>query len=397
MSGSRLALSRPPPRLFHQSASECLPRQRSFFTSNPYLSRDDPSAEPASLAPPSSSPAKRKPARATTAAAAKTSLRRVALIAQHPEHNTTTTSGQQPPAAATDYSTVVSAVCLAEGFHMPTVLSILSSGFDMDPDGTGFDASEVVHARTGGGGDVFVFPSGTLVTWAVAPGPAADLAQQLLPAAEDVHPLVLREAEDLDFTRDAARATSVLRGDVIVLGSSSSSRLGTTLAQIAFSSGLARSTKLGVLETALASYFESTRAVPALLAAGGRRHVPLSRRFILRKTGELLALRARLNHYSELTDALPDLFWDSRSELGLDGYYEQVGRALDVGVRIRALNQKMDYAQEIATVLREMASERHGTRLEWIIIALIAVEVGFEMRHIVREWTHEHGSGGVTV
>jgi uncharacterized Rmd1/YagE family protein len=54
---------------------------------------------------------------------------------------------------------------------------------------------------------------------------------------------------------------------------------------------------------------------------------------MLQKTGELLALRAQLNHYSELTDSLPDLFWDSRHELGLEGYYDQVGKNLDVGVR----------------------------------------------------------------
>jgi len=35
----------------------------------------------------------------------------------------------------------------------------------------------------------------------------------------------------------------------------------------------------------------------------------------------------------------------------------------------------MDYAQEIASVLRQHLSEAHGIRLEWIIIALIAVEV----------------------
>jgi uncharacterized Rmd1/YagE family protein len=105
----------------------------------------------------------------------------------------------------------------------------------------------------------------------------------------------------------------------------------TTLAKIAFSSGLARSTKLAVLETLLGKYFESTRTIPTLLSKGER--LPFDRRFMLQKTGELLALRAQLNHYSELTDSLPDLFWDSRHDLGLEGYYDQVGKTLDVGVR----------------------------------------------------------------
>ena len=131
----------------------------------------------------------------------------------------------------------------------------------------------------------------------------------------------------------------------------------------------------------LLKYFESTRTIPTLLSRGSR--LPFNRRFILQKTGELLELRAQLNHYSELTDSLPDLFWDSRHELGLEGYFDQVGRALDVGVRIKTLNEKMDYAQEIASILRETMSQKHSIHLEWIIIILIAVEVVFELK---REW-----------
>jgi uncharacterized Rmd1/YagE family protein len=43
----------------------------------------------------------------------------------------------------------------------------------------------------------------------------------------------------------------------------------------------------------------------------------------------------------------------------------------------------MDYAHEIVSILRETLSQSHSTWLEWIIIVLIAVEVGFELR---REW-----------
>jgi uncharacterized Rmd1/YagE family protein len=93
-----------------------------------------------------------------------------------------------------------------------------------------------------------------------------------------------------------------------------------------------------------------------------------------------------LNLYSELTDSLPDLFWDSKHELGLEGYYDHVGKALDVGVRIKVLNDKLDYAQEIASVLRETLSERHNLRLEWGIILLIAIEVVFELLRVGREW-----------
>lgn len=98
--------------------------------------------------------------------------------------------------------------------------------------------------------------------------------------------------------------------------------------------------------------------------------------------------------YSELTDSLPDLFWDSRHELGLEGYYEAVGRALDVDVRIRQLNEKLDYASGIVEVLRERLSESHGLELEWIIIALIAVEVMFELMRMKKEAEREKSEEG---
>ena len=260
-------------------------------------------------------------------------------------------------------------------------------GFSLDPDGAGFEAHEVVHARGAGSGEIFVFPSGTVVTWGLPMDIGEDLAtKQLLPAAVDPH-VNRAEKEDLDFVRDPSKDTSSIKGDAVVLGTHRESeygeRLDTTFAQIAFSSGLARSTKLAVLESQLTDYIESTRWIPHMLSRSEK--VPVGRAFILQKTGELLSLRAQLNHYSELTDSLPDIFWDSRQELGLEGYYDEVGRALDVGIRIKTLNQKMDYAQEIASVLREMSSEKHNTRLEWIIIILIAVEVLFELRRVWNE------------
>ncbi|KAL2752126.1 hypothetical protein ACRALDRAFT_1066194 [Sodiomyces alcalophilus JCM 7366] len=393
-----------PRRSFHLTTATRLPRKRTFFTSNIYLSQNgEPPAEPttangkATQKPsPTPPPPKRRGNRAVSA---KNSLRRVAIIAQRPAQRSPDARAVIDTPADEDSSVhnMISAVCVSEAFDMATVLDILvAHGFDIDPDKTGFEASEVVHARGVNGGDIFVFPSGTIVTWSL---PLDVVTRQLLRAAEVPLAEPLREVEDLEYTADSNRDTSGMKGDIVVLGTKreerDGDRLDTTLAKIAFSSGLARSTKLAVLESALTAYFESTRNIPDLLSRGSG--VPMSRRFILQKTGELLSLRARLNHYSELTDSLPDIFWDSRSELGLEGYYDQVGRALDVNVRIRTLNQKMDYAQEIASVLREMSSEQHSTRLELIIIILIAVEVIFELRRIVLERMMEKEEAGKVV
>ncbi|KAF2851182.1 DUF155-domain-containing protein [Plenodomus tracheiphilus IPT5] len=325
----------------------------------------------------------------------------------------------------------VTAYCAAETYDIPTAARLVKAqGYDLDPYQTGL-YPQVIHVQTSEKpsevkdyqqGDIFIFPSGTVVTWNVREREALKLVNQILPSAAEGSHLDLLETEDLDYLEDPSKDTSQVVGDTIVLGtkaeppssspfpsldispdpSTSSSNstptppdqrheVDTILAKIAFSSGLARSTKLAVLESLLSNYQHSTRDIPTMLASPQhtttlpkRTKAPFTRSFILRKTGELLSIRAQLNLYSELTDSMPDIFWDSRHELGLGEYYDQVGRALDVGVRIKVLNDKIGFAQEIAAVLREQLSEKHGLRLEWAIIALIAVEVVLEFyRHWV--------------
>ncbi|KAI6245062.1 MIOREX complex component 10 [Erysiphe necator] len=320
--------------------------------------------------------------------ARKSSLRRVAVEAQRSREGTKLKS--KDAILESNENSRVIATSVADQFDMEAVVRILRShGFQIDPDATDFDTEQVVHTRGVNNGDIFVFPSGSLVAWSLPEDVVSDLATKtLLPATVNPH-MDQMEMEDLEYIEDPKRENSSIKADVITLGTKPTSysveiandRIDATLAKIAFSSGLARSTKLAVLETMLLKYFESTRIIPKLLSKNSR--LPFNRRFMLQKTGELLELRAQLNHYSELTDSLPDLFWDSRHELGLEGYYDQVGRSLDVGIRIKTLNEKMDYAQEIASIMRHTLSEKHSSHLEWIIIILITVEVGFELR---REW-----------
>lgn len=383
-------------RHFHKTASAEFPRRRTFFTSNAFLQQNGDRATRNGDDAISKAVSSNKPTTAATSHSKrklplKNSLHRVAIVAQKGVPATGAPTAADTPE---DGSSTISAVCAAESFDMDMVADILANhGFQLDPDGTGFETAEVVHARGLNQGDIFVFPSGTVVTWALPPDVVNTLAtKHLLRAAEG--PFVAdKETEDLDFVLDAEQDQSRVSGDVEVLGIrrevEAHDRLDTTLAKIAFSSGLARSTKLAVLESSLTRYLESTRHIPDQLSRGLQ--APLSRGWILQKTGELLNLRSQLNHYNDLTDALPDIFWDAGEER-LETYYAKIGKALDVGVRIKTLNDKMTYAQEVVSVAQEvldisekMSSEKHSTRLEWIIIILIAIEVAFGLRHLYME------------
>lgn len=405
----------PTPRLlqrsFHQTPSAFRPRQRTFFTSNTLLSKDgnddgpstnsilssSPSAaDQKSEQPPSKSNNRRKAAAAAKASViAKKSLsnplRRVVNIAQRPGRKPTNDpkdDGAEAEQAEDDGKTQVRAICVAESFDMEAVVKILTDHwYQLDPDGLGFDTVDVVHARgSGGEGDVFIFPSGTVVTWSLPAEVGIGMATGMLSKAALNANLESAEKESLEYETDGSMSTSTMRRDKVVLGTREPEDGDGTypaLAKIAFSSGLARSTKIAFLEALLSAYFKKTKDIPMQLEAG---RLAVTKKFILQRTGELLNLRSQLNLYSELTDSLPDMFWDQSSELRLENNYDQVGRALDVLDRIKLLNQRMDYAQEMATVMRGMSDSDHSAYLEKIIIWLILIEVMFEIRRIYTEY-----------
>ncbi|KAL7619511.1 hypothetical protein AAE478_010051 [Parahypoxylon ruwenzoriense] len=388
------------PRLqpcFSQTIFASLPRKRNFFTSSQLLSSGDrnnnnnndvptlAAPKPAAGQPETqqqnraSAASKRKPVRAS---AAKTL--RLGLTTKQPSRGASVKKDDNLP--ETDYRRTISSICVAQSFDMEAVQEILRlHAFELDPDGTEFDATGVVHARGINNGDIFVFPSGTVVAWSVPADALMTLAtKQLIRAAELPH-LNRLEMEELEFIVDETRETSYMKGEVVVLGTRAQERdhdrLDTTLAKIAFSSGLARSPKLAVLENQAIEYFEYSKNSLNFLE-GGLQH-KLKRSSVLKMTGQLLSLRSQLNHYSDITDQLPDMFWDSESHL--ENYYDQISTVLDIRQRIGILNKKIDYGYENVSVLREMVSEKYGHRLEWIIIFLIAIEVVFELRRVYHE------------
>lgn len=124
-------------------------------------------------------------------------------------------------------STRVTAITVADQFDMDEVIKLLRShGFSIDPDGTDFDSDQVIHTRGANNGDIFVFPSGTLVAWSLPEDVVFDLATKiLLPAAIEPHIQEI-EKEDLEYTEDSKKDSSNIKGDIIALGTKSGSHAG---------------------------------------------------------------------------------------------------------------------------------------------------------------------------
>ncbi|ANB14041.1 hypothetical protein AWJ20_4997 [Sugiyamaella lignohabitans] len=301
---------------------------------------------------------------------------------------------------------------------------------------------EMVHVKypfsTGKVADVLVLSNGTVVAWGMS---ESEVMDQLVPVLEkaEIRHYKVAETEDMDYVeevdrdseqrpatiatdegssetrnsdRDNVKAsaipnkgdnvpdptplnqfpnnstqhvshqnagqTSTMVGDVIYIrGETSMARL---LDKAAFSSGLARNTKLAALEISLDNYIKSIKELSDNLATG--RKIELRGSEVLQITGKLLQIRGHLNLYSELIET-PDLYW---SEPQLEQLYSLISRKLDVSPRIAILNKRLDYASELAGILKSHISEEQSTRLEWMIIILITVEVCFEIVHFCEKY-----------
>ena len=208
-----------PQRQLHASAAAQAPRKRTFFSSNAVLQQE---ANFGKDGPVDSLPTaqKRKPVRSP---AGKTSLRMVAVEAQR---SRSSTIRQRGAANSGEGNNRVTAISVADQFDMDAVIRILRShGFPIDPDGTGFESDQVIHTRGVNNGDIFVFPSGSLVAWSLPEDVASDLAMKtLLPAA--LNPQMDQvEVENLEYEEDPTRDHSSVKGDVILLGTKMNSKL----------------------------------------------------------------------------------------------------------------------------------------------------------------------------
>lgn len=245
-------------------------------------------------------------------------------------------------------------------------------------------ADEVLGWRVGGenGLDVMILANGTLVGWGMT---ETQMMKAYVPTVmgavcERYEP----ESEEMDFVNIDVGASediraSFMQGDVLVLQGKQrqEQRL---LEMAAFAIGLSRSTRLLILEESLEKHISLTRENSVALLKGLR--VETKEEDIVRLTGRLFLIRGKLNLYSELIET-PDLYW---SEPTLEKIYDSVSRQLDILLRISIMNRKLDYMTEEQRALLSVLNEKKSTRLEWIIIILIMVEVCFETFHFVEKW-----------
>ncbi|GJJ08174.1 hypothetical protein Clacol_002382 [Clathrus columnatus] len=238
-------------------------------------------------------------------------------------------------------------------------------------------------------GEIFIFSNGSFVCWGLGETEAERFKREVIRNTADLEivPLKEDEAEDLEYVTDPNEQTR-LQGDLIILGATAplsdtswldplimdiaepTLPLSSLPARYAFSQALARSTALSALETSLEEFLQSVSLLPHSLTKTGR--PSLGRQELIKKLGQLLRFRQHANLNRENFGDTPDFYW---TEPVLEEYFHIVSEALEIKARIASFNEKITYAAEVQSTLRELLVESSSHRMELIIIALIAVEV----------------------
>lgn len=238
---------------------------------------------------------------------------------------------------------------------------------------------EVINIEINKHTSLMILSNGTLIGWNLTeniimnnyfPIIKSSIQQVYQPESDEMYFVELDEE-----TTANNNGNSYLQGEIFIIQGNQSKKL---LDKAAFAIGLSRSTRLGILENSLESLLQSTKENSLWLSLG---QIKTNEQNLLKLTGRILLLRGKLNLHSELIE-IPDLYWEEPS---LEKIYYSISKVLDINSRISILNRKLDYAYDEQHAFLTVLNEKKSTRLEWIIIILIMVEVGFESYHFIEK------------
>ncbi len=206
--------------------------------------------------------------------------------------------------------------------------------------------------------EAFFFPYGAVVYWGFSQEEEAKDLKSLKEFEIEPSP----EVEFDEFTFSYGEAMLIDEDEILLQNKS-------PLTKLAVSHGLAQSVKLTTFEATVQKTIDETKALPVNLAKRGK--ILLSRKEISKKMGELYMERHFINLHADVLD-VPEFFWDHPD---LEPFYRRTAHYLDISKRVDQLNKRLNVIHDLFEILSTELNHQHSSRLEWIIIALILIEV----------------------
>ncbi len=187
------------------------------------------------------------------------------------------------------------------------------------------------------------------------------LIDQLLKFA--VNPLENYVEEDLAFQISESEGVRI-RNDLIDVDDL------TELTCLALSHALAQSTKLAFFEASIEDTIKKTKYIPETLAKKGT--IALSRKKLAQERGRVYLEKSHIILQYNLLDT-PEFIWEYPE---LEHYYLALSRYLEIAPRATVLKSRLEVIQELLEMMADEQKHSHSSMLEWIIIILIAIEIG---------------------
>ena len=222
--------------------------------------------------------------------------------------------------------------------------------------------------RAGERGLAVLFRFGAVCLVDVSPVEEAAFVNTLAPFV--VEPYDALEREDLEVAVDPDGQDRLDASGVLRLREASVPRWQ-VIAHV-----LAKSTALAHDEQQGGAFTERIEGLALELRRGA--HGPSSGRELLRQIGDMLLVQARTVGRVQVSDK-PEMTWDDAE---LDRLYEHLAADFELRERDRALTRKVELASDAVETYLELLQNRQSLRVEWAIVALIAVEIGLSLYEI---------------
>ena len=207
-------------------------------------------------------------------------------------------------------------------------------------------------------GDVFIFKYGAIVCWGLSETEEKKIINIL---ERNLTSRLGAEDDDL-YTYGYGDETKIEDDHIYLKDHDINNKL-------ACSYGLAQSVKLGGFEETIERIIQNTKELPEKLAKDGTIH--LSRKETRKLMGKIFIDRTSINLHLKLLD-VPNFFWDNTE---LEPLYEMITEYTTQQDRVEVLNKQLDVMHELLEMLDNELNNQHSSKLEWIIIILIFVEV----------------------
>jgi uncharacterized Rmd1/YagE family protein len=233
-------------------------------------------------------------------------------------------------------------------------------------DTAGLERSDVISTsplafRVGAAGFAVLFRYGVVVLVGLSPIEEDEVLRGIRPRASSPYAKIEDEAAAIEITPD--RDDQVVTGGPIAVKDLTPPRL------LVVADVLAKNVALVRDEREVNKVLELIEPFAARLAATGR--APFNRRNMLSLIGQTLLVQQRISGRIAVEEK-PDVLWD-RSDL--ERLYARLEDEYELKERANALRHKLAIIQEATRALTDIIDTERGTRLEAIIVVLIAVEI----------------------